>query len=70
MFIATLSHNNKKALIITNWKYILFNCVTQKHSPHVFIFSSLSVVKEVVRNINIVLVITSETLLLVQKLIP
>lgn len=71
MLIATPSHSNKKkALIITNWNYILFNCVMQKNSPRVFIFPSLSVVKEVVHNINTILVITSGTLLLVQKLIP
>lgn len=38
LFIATLSHSNKnkKALIITNWKYILYNCAMQKHPPHMF----------------------------------
>ena len=26
-FIATLSHSDEKALIVTNWKNILFNCI-------------------------------------------
>lgn len=66
MFIATLSHSNKKALIITIWK-VYFICVMQKDHPHVFVFPALSVVKEVVHDINTVLVITSGTLLLVPK---
>lgn len=43
MFVTILLHINKKELIVTNWKYILFDCVVHKQSSHVFIFSSFFV---------------------------
>lgn len=59
----SLSYSNGKELVITVGQVGFCSSI-----PHIFIFYYLSVVKKVVCcNINTVLVITSQSLLLVQK---